>query len=136
MFAWLRRILRRSSSAGPARETLLNDGLELAMDWGESWLAPIQERLRQQHGYLSGEELDQLNEVCQAAMKFGHETAYELIQTQGADVDALTFASTVRGRYSWITEENLSRLQRQSLYYAWKAGGPARVGTSKPSDEP
>ncbi|HEY4079954.1 MAG TPA: hypothetical protein VGM81_04590 [Burkholderiaceae bacterium] len=130
MFGWWRRLLSSSSSsssrAKPAREVLLNDGLELAMDWGESWLAPIQERLRLKHPRLKEAELDELNEACQAAMKFGHETAYELVQMQGAEVDALRYASKVRGRYPWINEENLGRLFRQSLYYVWKAGGPAR----------
>ncbi len=125
MLNWLRRLT--SSRTQPSRETLLNDGLELAMNWGENWLAPIQERLRLQHPRLSAAELDELNEACQAAMKFGHETAYELVQTQGADADALGFGSTVRGRYPWISEENLVRLFRQSLYYVWKGGGPART---------
>ncbi len=126
MFDWLRRLRFSSARAKPPRDVLLNDGLELAMNWGESWLAPIQERLRLMHPRLGAAELDELNQACQAAMKFGHETAYELVQTHGAEADALGFGSTVRGRYPWISEENLMRLFRQSLYYVWKAGGPAR----------
>ena len=75
MLNWLKN-LTRGGQATPTREALLNDGLELAMDWGENWLAPIQDRLHQRHPQLNPQQLDELNEACQDAMKFGHATAY------------------------------------------------------------
>ena len=118
--------ITRWTRAKPSREALLNDGLELAMNWGENWLAPIQERLHQQHRHLRPEELDELNNVCQDAMKFGHEIGYELVRERGREAGPDEFASRVLARYSWVSAENAARLFKQSMYYAWKAGGPAR----------
>ena len=123
MLDWLKK-LTRGRPTPPARETLLNDGLEMAMDWGESWLAPIQDRLRQRHPQLDPAQLDELNAACQAAMKFGHATAYELAHEGGPQVAPEAFAARVRAEHPWISADNVERLQRQSLYYAWKAGGP------------
>lgn len=118
--------LRRFFPTRVARETLLNDGLALAMDWGDQWLAPIQERLARQHPTLEPHELDELNDACQAAMRFGHETAYRLVAPGGTELDASAFAVAVRERFPWIDAANGERLLRQSLYYLWKAGGPPR----------
>ena len=59
----------RAAGSKPTRETLLNNGLELAMDWGEDWLAPIQDRLLQRHRSLRRDELDELDTACREAMK-------------------------------------------------------------------
>jgi hypothetical protein len=126
MFRWLTK-LGRSSRARPAREVLLNEALELAMDWGESWLAPIQERLRQQRRYLRREELDELNAACQEAMKLGHETAYALVRSRGKHATQDEFLAIVLARHPWLTAENSARLFKQSMYYAWKTGGPPRA---------
>ncbi|NUZ08156.1 hypothetical protein [Piscinibacter koreensis] len=118
---WLARFRKR-----PARETLLNDGLALAMDWGDRWLAPIQERLRVQHPWLTPDALDELDAVCQAAMRFGHETAYRLAAENAKQVDAGAFTASLRARFGWVDDANAERLLRQSVYYLWKAGGPPR----------
>ena len=120
---WLKRLFR---PAPPRRSELLNRGLELAMDWGENWLAPIQERLHQQYRHLSREELDELNASCQAAMKFGHATAYELVHEQGKNVDEDEFTARVLVSHPWVDAANIARLFRQSMYYVWKGGGPLK----------
>ena len=55
----------------------LNVGLNIAMEWGEDWLQPIQERLRAQFPKLDVATLDECNEICQAAMRTGYELASE-----------------------------------------------------------
>ena len=125
MIRWLSR-LSKSSRLRPAHEALLNEGLELAMDWGENWLAPIEDRLLQRHVYLQRAELDELNAACQEAMKFGHETAYEMVRERGKNIDQDEFVSLARARYPWLNAENTVRLFNQSMYYAWKTGGPSR----------
>jgi hypothetical protein len=120
MFSWLKRRRR------PSRAALLNEGLALAMDWGEDWLAPINARLRERHADLSSAELDELNATCQGAMRRGHEAVYARLQeeAEAPSVDAL--ASVVRAEYPWVDQENLARLLHQSVYYAAKTGRYAR----------
>jgi hypothetical protein len=123
VFRWLAK-LGKASRTKPTREALLNEGLDLAMDWGEDWLAPIQGRLAKRHPDLRRDQLDELDAVCQEAMRFGHETAYDLVRRQGKGATQDTFVPLVIARYSWITSETADRLFNMSMYYAWKTGGP------------
>jgi hypothetical protein len=125
MFRWLSK-LTGSARAMPTREALLNEGLELAMDWGENWLAPIQPRMAQRHPHLERRELDELDAAVQEAMKFGHDTAYALVRAAGQGVPQAEFNPLVMSKYPWLDSENAARLFSQSIYYASKAGGPAR----------
>ena len=127
MLRWLAR-LGRASRSGPGREALLNEGLELAMDWGENWLAPVQERLHRKHPKLQRTELDEVNAACQQAMKLGHDTAYGLVRRKGKDATQDEFTQAVLASYPWVTAANAARLFNQSMYYAWKTGGPPREG--------
>ena len=96
------------------------------MDWGQDWLAPIQERMLQRHSWLKAEELDKLNADCQAAMQSGHDTAYALVRGQGAAASQEEFVSLVLAAHPWVSADNAQRLFRQSMYYAVKTGGPPR----------
>lgn len=120
MFNWLRRL--SSKNAPLERAEVLNAGLNLAMEWGEQWLQPIQQRLAKRYTGLSVEELDRYNAECQAAMKFGHDLVYLMAERLGADVNMDAWRGQVLERYSWINESNLSRLFSQGMYYAYKDG--------------
>jgi hypothetical protein len=121
---WLRR-WGFPSRARPARETLLNDGLALAMDWGEHWLAPIQGRLARQHPHLQRAELDELDALCQEALRFGHETVHDLVRQHGREVAYADFSALFLAKHTWASAGNCARLFDQGLYYAWKTGGPS-----------
>ena len=47
----------------------LNAGLELAMEFGQDWLKPIQSRLALEHPQLSAAEPDEADALCRRAMK-------------------------------------------------------------------
>lgn len=118
MFAWIRRIGK--NGAPPAREILLNQGLSLAMQWGDDWLKPIQGRLARRFPVLSRDQLDEINFTCQAVMKFGHAAVYDLAEKFGKDTKREEFVRVMSVAYPWINEENLSQLFSQGMYYAWK----------------
>jgi hypothetical protein len=120
--SWLQKLFRRRTEP----DALLNEGLALAMDWGDNWLAPINARLHERHRYLTTEELAVLNATCQGAMRLGHETAYARLRGGAEPVSLESFSAAVREKYPWVSQENLSRLLNQSLYYAAKTGGHGR----------
>ena len=124
MLRWL-GALARGRTEGPTRETLLNEALGLAMDWGEDWLAPTQPRMAQRHPRLGAAELDTLNATAQSAMARGHELAYEMVAT-GAAMSTDAFAQRLRESHPWLAGDTAERLFRQSVYYACKTGGPPR----------
>ena len=104
-------------------ETILNQGLSLAMEWGEHWLKPIQERLAVLHPELSKEELDGYNEVCRQAMFEGFEILYTLANpNQGENSSDVSTdrMGWMMEKYPWINKDNLSRLYSQGMYYAMK----------------
>lgn len=105
------------------RAEQLNAGLALAMEWGENWLKPIQPRLRLRYPQLSQAELDQFNRLCQEAMKFGHDTVYELAMAAGNRVHVSDFEPVFKARYPWADNKNITHLFSQGMYYAWKDGG-------------
>ena len=108
----------------PLESAILNEGLALALEWGEQWLTPIQERLGAMHPLLSPSDLDAYDEACRAAMRFGHRQVPICWREAGPDRDA-TFTrwrDDVLAKHPWMSEENLGRLFSQGMYYAWKNG--------------
>jgi hypothetical protein len=120
--SWIRRLFHRR----PSDDELLNEGLELAMDWGENWLSPINARLRKLHPHLRAEELEACNAACQGAMRLGCEAVHTLLRDGSASPSAGRLATIVRARYPWVNEDNLGRLLQQGVYYAAKVGGHGR----------
>ncbi len=103
---------------------ILNAGLNLAMEFGENWLMPIQNRLGALYPELGPGELDQYNALCQEAMRFGHEQTRLAWRHSGGSqaVAYQKFSHDLRQRYAWVSEDNLSRLFSQGSYSAWKDG--------------
>ena len=59
--------VRRAPSLQSGEAALLNYALDLAQEWGENWLRPIQPRLRKAYPRLPDGELDRLNNVAKWA---------------------------------------------------------------------
>lgn len=103
---------------------ILNVGLNLAMEFGASWLQPIQSRLAQRYPRLAAAELDAYDAVCRAATTWAQQLVPEHWERAGGDEREAVrlFGETVRARYPWVSAETMSRLWNQGRYYAWKDG--------------
>lgn len=119
MFSWFGKVKKTEYS----REEILNAGLNLAMEFGENWLQPIQERLSKKYPHLSAEDLVEYNTLCKSAMNFGHEIVYELAEQHGKETKYEKFEPIYIQKYSWVSRKNLSRLFSQGMYYAWRDMG-------------
>ncbi|MGE0322007.1 MAG: hypothetical protein AB7K71_04555 [Polyangiaceae bacterium] len=106
----------------PTDPELANLALRLALEWGENWLEPIQERLAQIRPDLTPRELD----GCQAHAKRVFERALrvgrEALKRDGLEGSAAADEArhALLEAFPWLDEANLSRLVSQSLYYALK----------------
>ena len=118
---------RQKATVSPdkSRELLLNEGLDIAMEWGKNWLKPIQDRLAVRHPELSQSELNEVNAICQAAMKFGHDFVYNLALKAGKDTKKSDLELAMQSRYPWVNAKNIAHLFSQGMYYAWKDTGLA-----------
>jgi hypothetical protein len=123
MFSWFRKFSRHR----PSRDELLNEGLDLAMNWEEDWLAPINRRLGERHPQVSKGELEELNVTCRHALTFALETAHTMLHGGPERPIQEAFDLAIKARYPWVTQENLARMLNQGLYYAAKIGGHGRV---------
>ena len=124
MLSFLKR-QKAIGSPAESREALLNEGLDLAMEWGKNWLKPIQERLAVHHPELSQDELNEINAICQSTMKFGHDYVYNLALKTGKDTKKSDLELAMQSRYPWVNAKNISHLFSQGMYYAWKDTGLA-----------
>lgn len=103
---------------------ILNVGLDLAMEWGPTFMQPIQPRLAQRYPRLPAEELNAYEAPCRAAMAWGHtQVAPHWHAAGGNERQARrTYEQSLRERLPWISPKNLSRLYSQGRYYAWNDG--------------
>jgi hypothetical protein len=103
---------------------ILNQGLSLALEWGEQWLEPIQERLGTIYPQLSEKELDDYNSYCKKVASDGNALIFKIVHEDSEDFYGVKnrqlWKKTMLERYPWINEENLSRSYSQSCYYAMK----------------
>jgi hypothetical protein len=101
---------------------ILNQGLALALEWGQSWLEPIQKRLGRIYPHLTTEELDSYNKLCKEVADYGNDLIYELDEDPFKNNEKCfhLWKTAMLDKYPWINEENLSRSFSQSCYYAMK----------------
>lgn len=103
---------------------ILNKGLDLAMEFGQNWLRPIQSRLAGLFPRLSKEEFDEYDRICREAMKYGHAKLRVCWREAKADKPQAFqfFRRDIHALYPWVSESNLSQLFSQGCYYAYKDG--------------
>lgn len=103
---------------------ILNQGLAFALEWGEHWLEPIQERLGKVYPHLTTEELDSYNRLCKQAASDGNALIFKVVYEDAEDFysekNRRLWKKTMLETYPWMNEENLSRSYSQSCYYAMK----------------
>lgn len=119
-----------------SEEDILNDGLYMAMEFGENWLMPIQDRLSKKYPHLPKETLDRYNSTYRAIMSSSNEfilkkleEAYQskrelsphefLSQLDKKNLIA-NLVSFLHQNYGWINQENISSLYSQAMYYSFK----------------
>lgn len=104
-------------------DQILNDGLELNMEFGENWLVDIDKRLSKKYPQLSESDLRKTDTLCRKIAKNANDfVSRNPIIKEGkvTFVDSSDFKTYMLNQYNWINELNLSRLYSQSCYYAMK----------------
>ena len=113
----------------PTDKQILNAGLKFAMEFGVNWLQPINSRLANKYKFLSPQELEHYNSVCQKTMKTGHKYIYdrlsklEKLSVKISNSDLKNeFNTHLKDEFEWINNSNLSNLYSQGHYYVHKDG--------------
>lgn len=104
----------------PGEVELRNFALDLAQQWGEDWLKPIQGRLHAAFPSLPPAELDRLNDIAQRAMKAGYDLVYALARPHAADLGYAEWRTVYLTELPWVDDGNLQHLFSTGQYYARK----------------
>lgn len=104
-----------SDSTGTLDPSILNEALDLALEWGEFFLKPTQPRLTKRHPGLSDPELDAYDKAARAVMSAAFGVLYETPEMERA-----ALSRSVHKDHPWVDANNMSRLYSQGQYYAHK----------------
>ena len=102
---------------------ILNDGLNLSMEFGENWLADIDERLRTKHPELTKSELRNCDKLCRKINKLAQDFISKNPTKTANEVKFVEFSlfeSYIKAKYEWINNDNLNKLYSQGCYYSLK----------------
>lgn len=109
--------------------TILNQGLELALEFGTNWLQPIQPRLSEKFPDLKTKDLDICDKICRKAIKSGNDYIYNTLEAAAVqrkkisqDDLANNLRSFLNKDFPWINESNMKSILSQGCYYAYKDG--------------
>ena len=99
---------------------ILNTAHDMAKEFGEQWLKPVNEQLHKRYPHLSQSELDQYNAHCVLAMRYGHGEMPVCWQECAGKESAAQklFGKRMRDHYPWVSSDNIGRLFSQGYYYA------------------
>lgn len=112
-------MLKKPIDANHFAPDLLNFALDLSLEWGENWLQPINERVRDAYPELSETQAQTLEDWCVEARNFAYAEVEKWYPMEVED-KADKAMETTRRKYPQIDEHNLSRLYNQGMYYAWR----------------
>ena len=80
-------------------------------------MTPTKDRLKKKCPGLKGKARAECDAAAQAATSFGHRYVYDHPSCTEDEC-----AQAVRGSYPWVSDENLSTVYSQGIYYARKDG--------------
>ena len=113
---WLLR-RRKPNVDKEGDEALFNYALHLAQEWGNDWMSPIQDRLKNGFPHLNSKELDALNSLAQDAMKYGYDLVHELSERSDGDDFKDEWRTKYLSKYGWVDEKNLRDLFATGRHY-------------------
>ncbi len=95
---------------------ILNQALELSLEWGEHFGQPVNARIRALHPEITKAEAEALDKWCKEVRYFAFE---QVEQEYFEKIPAGAAMQRIRERYPQLNDAVLGRLQSQGMYYAW-----------------
>ena len=99
---------------------ILNIAVDLSLEWGEWFLKPVNNRLRERYPQLGEEEAESYNRLCKEIREYAF-AQIEMAYTK--QIPNVTAIQNIRVRYPLLNQDSINRLNNQGTYYAWKDNG-------------
>jgi hypothetical protein len=94
---------------------ILNETLDLALEWGEYFAKPTQPRLAKLHADLTEAQLNAYDAAVRVVMSRTFGMLYESPETDRKSVERF-----VHAKHPWVNANNISRMHSQGMYYAMR----------------
>ena len=110
-------------------KTILNKGVELAMEWGPERAKPLRTKLAHHLPDLDDNELNKFVTICEKVAGVGLDFVFKQYERATDEKSATTYNEVrdnlllyLKDRHPWVSKKNLKTLLGQGQYYAWKEG--------------
>lgn len=96
---------------------ILNEAVRLSLEWGKDWQASIVARIVEIHPHLTEAQADELDALCREVQSFCF-ALYEDVYFEKTTRAKAEFE--IKTKYTFLDNENVTRLYNQGMYYAWR----------------
>jgi hypothetical protein len=92
---------------------ILNQTLDLTLEWGEHFAKPTQPRLAKLHAQFSETLLDAYDAAVRVVMSRTFAMLYDSPET-----DRISVERFIHAKHPWVDASNIARMHSQGTYYA------------------
>ncbi len=98
-------------------DALLNDAMELSIEWGENYRKPIYERLHKKYPQITAEEAEKIQKHCREAESYIYAMGEKELNGDISEADIVPLAQR---KYPWVNARHWYRLKNIAMFYARK----------------
>lgn len=98
-------------------DEVLNDAMEMSVEWGENYRQPIYERLHKKYPEISAEQAEKIQKHCREAESYIYALGEKELNGEITDADIVPLAQR---KYPWVKAKHWHRLKNIAMFYARK----------------
>ena len=98
-------------------DKLRNQALKFSLEWGPERSVPLLEKMRRIDPGIDENMVKELEKLANEIQSFAWRQFEAAFAKQITESQA---AENIRKQYPFVSSDNLSHLQTQGMYYAWK----------------
>lgn len=101
-------------------EPILNECFIMWIEFGPTLGTALEPRIKEKFPEFSEDEIKYIVNQCVAAREMGHNEAMDLLYKNNELPSYEDYKALLKSKFTWLSEENISRLYSQSCYIAMK----------------
>lgn len=98
-------------------DEVLNEAMELSIEWGENYRKPIYERLHKKYPEISAEQAEKIQKHCREAESYIYALGEKELNGEISEADIVQLAHR---KYPWVKAKHWYRLKNIAMFYARK----------------
>jgi hypothetical protein len=98
-------------------DEVLNDAMEMSIEWGENYRQPIYERLHKKYPEINAETAEKIQKHCREAESYIYSLGEKELNGEISQADIVPLAQR---KYPWVKVKHWYRLKNIAMFYARK----------------